>query len=68
MSLCLCEYMLCGVCVCVCVSMYMRNHANGDQKKVLDSLELKLHKVVSCLIWVLGPKVFSERASSSLYL
>ena len=67
-SLCLCECMQCGVCVCAGVSTCTHNHAHGDQKKVLDSLELELHKVVSCLIWVLRPKAFSGRAGSSLYL
>lgn len=39
----------------------------GVQKRVPDTLELKLQVVVSCLMWVLGIKLrSSERAESSL--
>lgn len=39
--------------------MYMSVDALRDQKKVLDSLELELQTVLSCLSWVLGTKLGS---------
>ena len=41
--------------------------AHGDQKRVLDPLELEFQVVVSCLMWVLGTKPRSSaRAANTL--
>lgn len=55
--------------LCVCVSVYMQVSVGDvrDQKKTLDPLELVLHAVVSCLMWVQGTMLESYgRIASSL--
>jgi hypothetical protein len=51
------------VCVCYCDSVWVCTQnvvACGGQKRVLDSLELKLQVVVNCLTWVPGTELRSS--------
>lgn len=43
----------------MCKDVHMNVGSLGDWKKVSDSLELELQVVVSCVTWVLGPKLGS---------
>lgn len=43
------------VLVCLCISVcYMYEGALGAQKRAPSLLELELHAVVTCLLWILG--------------
>jgi hypothetical protein len=56
------------VCVCVCVNICaMCAGVSTGHRGVPDFLELELQRVVSCLTWVLGTKLWSERAADALY-
>lgn len=59
------------VCVCVCTRavlgyVHVTVGAHGDQKRVLDPLELELNTAVSCFKWVLGtePRFFARAVHS----
>lgn len=56
-----------SLCICLCEGIYIHifiyiwvQVPRETSKKVLDTLELELHTVVSCLRWVLGPKLRSS--------
>ena len=52
-----------GVCVCVCVHMYVHF---GGQKTVVDILKLWLQVVVSCLMWFLVTEARPSARSASV--
>ena len=64
--MCVCVYVCMCVCMCVCiyvcmyvcVCMYVGNH--GVRKRAMDTLQLELQTVVSCLRWVLGTRLSSS--------
>ena len=55
-------------CVYFCLSICVLHECSGHgrQKSIVDSLELELQVVVSCLMWVLGTKPGSSTITTRL--
>lgn len=55
------------VCGGLCVGIFMCS-AQGGQQRELETLELELYEVVSCLTWILGTELRSSCKSSVILL
>ena len=57
------------MCICLCVCTYMFADILSNLNWALESLELVLKAVVSCLLWVLGtkPKSSAEKALKEIF-
>ena len=56
------------VCMYVCMSSCVYADPLDEQKRALESLELQLNVVVSCLEWVLGTKLRSSEEPQVLLM